>query len=161
MPSDRLLWNATAVQPVLSTDIYAGEQFDARLVAKGWDQPGFDTAGWEPVTKLNASSVPLSAKMSVHGFAPIKIVSAVHPVNVTETAAGSGKYLVWFPANVAGVLQLVNVAGAAGTTITLSHGEQLKDATGNVCLVGCWGKGTSKNCIAARTSNIYTVARHV
>ena len=37
----------TASGPITFSSIYGGEDFDARLVQDGWDQPGFDEAKWE------------------------------------------------------------------------------------------------------------------
>jgi len=34
--------------PVTFACIYGGEDFDARLEPRGWDQPGFDDSGWKP-----------------------------------------------------------------------------------------------------------------
>ncbi len=32
--------------PIVANDIYGGESYDARLVAPGWDSPGFDDSAW-------------------------------------------------------------------------------------------------------------------
>ncbi|WP_244928037.1 family 78 glycoside hydrolase catalytic domain [Nocardioides sp. W7] len=39
----------TADSPVTRIDTYRGESFDARLESSGWDEPGFDDSGWDPV----------------------------------------------------------------------------------------------------------------
>jgi alpha-L-rhamnosidase len=102
------------------------------------------------------TQVPLSNTFSVHAFAPIRAIKTVTAVNVTRVAS-TGAYLFWFPANEAGVIELVNVSGPRGATITLSHGEILKDPSGNTCLVACDGKGdTVFYPFASTTSSVTT-----
>src|SRR5262249_54148578 len=35
--------------PLVFSHIYAGEDYDARLLPGGWDEPGFDERPWHPV----------------------------------------------------------------------------------------------------------------
>ena len=42
-------WKAAA-GPILASEIYDGETYDARLEKKGWAEPGFDESGWIPVS---------------------------------------------------------------------------------------------------------------
>ncbi|WP_201386106.1 alpha-L-rhamnosidase N-terminal domain-containing protein [Ktedonobacter sp. SOSP1-52] len=41
-------WRATT-GPILSSDLKAGEVYDARMEILGWDQPGFDESRWRGV----------------------------------------------------------------------------------------------------------------
>ena len=54
----------TAAAPVLSSEIYGGEAYDARAATPGWDRPGFDATAW---THAVAGSVP--RRREDHGFA--------------------------------------------------------------------------------------------
>lgn len=126
---------------VTFSDVYKGEAYNASAVQPGWDLPGFVDSQWLNATRLDPTTVPLATNFSAHAYAPIRAISSVTPVNVTRIES-SGAYLVWFPTNEAGVVELVNVTGPKGATITLSHSEILKDRSGNLCLVGCWGQGT-------------------
>lgn len=38
---------------VVSGDLWHGENFDFRLLCKGWDRPGYPEDGWLPVRKIN------------------------------------------------------------------------------------------------------------
>ena len=46
--------------------IYGGEDFDARLVQKGWDQPGFKAQGWRPAVPVMQVDTTLRGLTSVH-----------------------------------------------------------------------------------------------
>ena len=137
--------------------IYAGEHFDATKVEPGWDVPGSwsPSASWSHASVLDPRTVPLASVMSVHGFAPIRIVSTEVALNVTKTP--SGTYLYWFPTNAAGISELVNVVGPPGTTLTLAHAEQLKDAGGDTCLVGCFGNGITAYYPFGGAVDVYTL----
>ncbi len=41
-----------AAGPITFNSIYGGEDFDARLVQKGWNQPGFDDSKWTPAAAV-------------------------------------------------------------------------------------------------------------
>ncbi len=54
--------------PVVSDNIYAGEEYDARLEQKGWDSPGFNAANWR-----NANSVESpGGRLAFQNIPPIK-----------------------------------------------------------------------------------------
>ena len=42
----------TSPSPIIFSNIYGGEDFDARLAAKGWDKPKFDDSQWHPAVLL-------------------------------------------------------------------------------------------------------------
>lgn len=144
---------ATGASGVVWSDVYGGEIYNASAVVAGWDLANFDDSQWDHPVSLSPASVPLSDTLSVHAYAPIRIIATVSPVNITHIGS-TGAYLVWFPANEAGVINLVNVTGPSGATITLTHREILKDADGNLCLVGCWGNGTEvRRCVMRYTTD--------
>lgn len=125
------------------SDVYKGERYNASAVQTGWDEAEFNDVNrsWTNATKLDPATVPLAQTLSVHAYTPIRSITSVRAINVTKIES-TGAYLFWFPTNEAGVVKLVNLTGPKGATITLSHGEILKDKDGDLCLVGCWGKGT-------------------
>lgn len=41
----------TATGPILGSDLYDGEDYDARLEMPGWNTPGFDDGAWEAAAK--------------------------------------------------------------------------------------------------------------
>jgi alpha-L-rhamnosidase len=106
--------------PIVSSGIYDGETYDARLEISGWAEPGFDDANWSAVTRVEHDFKTL--------FAPVG-----PPVRRTETIAAikmwqspSGNTLVDFGQNLVGWLRL-SVRGNSGQTITLRHAEVLEN----------------------------------
>ncbi|MDW6058438.1 alpha-L-rhamnosidase N-terminal domain-containing protein [Streptomyces sp. FXJ1.4098] len=53
-------WRA-ATGPVLRSEIYDGEVYDARLERDGWSRPGHDTTGWSPVEQTDPPAGELVA----------------------------------------------------------------------------------------------------
>ncbi len=115
-------WRATT-GPILSSDLKAGEVYDARLEMPGWDQPGFDASGWHSVRIAAYSLGNLMASTAP----PVRRKELFVPVKILTTPAG--ETVVDMGQNFSGVVQL-RVNGSAGTTIRLQHGEAL-DKTGN------------------------------
>ncbi|MGY1787098.1 family 78 glycoside hydrolase catalytic domain [Geodermatophilus sp. SYSU D00698] len=108
----------SATGHVLAADLVAGERWDLRALPRGWDDPGFDDARWDPVTVVQ------------HGFAglvdspapPVRRVEELVPVSVTRLPGGA--QVVDLGQNVNGWVRLTDL-GPAGTTLTLTHGEWL------------------------------------
>lgn len=48
--------------PVLFSEIYDGELYDARKEQKGWNQPGFDESGWRKVHRVEYPVKKLSSQ---------------------------------------------------------------------------------------------------
>ncbi len=115
-------WKA-ATGPILMSDIYNGESYDARLERKGWSNPGYDDASWAGVTAVNQSKSNLVAPAGP----PVCRIQELRPVKVFVTP--SGDTVVDMGQNMVGWLRL-KVSGPAGTTVTLRHAEVL-DKQGN------------------------------
>ncbi|ULL17152.1 alpha-L-rhamnosidase [Paenibacillus sp. H1-7] len=118
-------WTAAA-GPITFSCIYGGEDYDARLLQPGWDQPGFaDKAGWNPAATAELPSGVLKAQAT----APLKVMGMFRPMNVTEPVPGI--YVADFGQNFSGWVELT-VAGPRGALITLTPAELLKeDGTAN------------------------------
>lgn len=63
-----------AFSPITFNDIYGGEDYDARLEQKGWNQPGFNDVNWKPVVIQIAPKGKLTEQK---GF-PIKIMEKLN-----------------------------------------------------------------------------------
>ena len=50
-----LNWKATTNGPITFDTVFGGEDYDARLEPRGWNQAGFDDSAWERVTVANSS----------------------------------------------------------------------------------------------------------
>jgi alpha-L-rhamnosidase len=111
-------WRA-ATGPILASDIYNGETYDARLERSGWSAPGYDDAEWKGVRLLERGLETLVAPTGP----PVRCTEVVAPVAITRSP--SGRTLVDFGQNLVGRLRLT-VAGPAGQTITLRHAEVLE-----------------------------------
>ncbi|MFC8672071.1 family 78 glycoside hydrolase catalytic domain [Streptomyces griseorubiginosus] len=116
-------WRA-ATGPVLSSGIYDGEAYDARLERSGWSLPDHDESGWRGVRVLERDLGTLVAPDGP----PVRRIEEIAPVSVTATP--SGRTLLDFGQNLVGRLRLT-VTGASGTQVTLRHAEILED--GELC----------------------------
>ena len=132
-------WRAAA-GPILSNDVYNGTHYDARAETPGWLTSHYDASSWKMLLPYGNTPCPLGP-VTVDAFVPIQIVRRTAPLNVTRQADGS--FLFFFPENLAGVVELNLARGEvpSGTSLTMAHSEQLKDSSGNLCLVACDGKG--------------------
>jgi len=115
-------WKA-ATGPVLMSEIYHGETYDARLEKAGWATPGFADGSWTKVKVAEHRKDDLIAPAGP----PVRKVEELKPVKVLKTPAG--ETVVDLGQNMVGWVRL-KAQGPAGTTITLRHAEVL-DKTGN------------------------------
>jgi alpha-L-rhamnosidase len=115
-------WKA-ATGPVLLSDIYDGETYDARLERNGWSAAGYDDKDWKGVTVMETPK----AKLTAAAGPPVKKIEEVKPVKVLRTPAGD--FVIDMGQNMVGWVKF-RVAAPAGTTITLRHAEVL-DKAGN------------------------------
>lgn len=112
-------WRTTS-GPTTFSQWYGGEDYDARRVQAGWDQPGADLTGWQqaPVTTPPTPTTKLTAQMDP----PIEPVQTLHTAAITEPDPGT--YVFDLGTNIAG-WPVLHVSGPAGTTVTLKPGERL------------------------------------
>ncbi len=115
-------WKAST-GPVLMSEIYHGETYDARLEKAGWSSPGFDDKGWTAVREAAGSKEILIAPEGP----PVRRIQELKPAKVIKTPAG--ETVVDMGQNMVGWARL-KVQGPAGTTVTLRHAEVL-DKDGN------------------------------
>ncbi|WP_129669747.1 glycoside hydrolase family 78 protein [Phytoactinopolyspora endophytica] len=116
-----------ARSPVVSSEIYDGEVYDARLERHGWSSPGHldadthadtDTSAWSSVNVL-----PFDASTLVAPTGPaVRRTQELEPVEISTSP--SGKILVDFGQNLVGWVR-IRVEGEAGQEITIRHAEVL------------------------------------
>lgn len=117
--------------PIRKNDVYTGELHDARLAQAGWDEPGFDDGGWEPVHVLEAPGGRLEAQP----VPPIRVTETIAPVSIATV--GEGTFVADMGVNFAGRVRFT-CEGAAGTTVRLRYGELLhEDGTVNANTAAC------------------------
>jgi alpha-L-rhamnosidase len=110
-------WKAVP-SAVLSSDIYNGESYDARL-EKGNFNDGTSEAGWGPVATTAAPEALLVAQ----DFQPIRAHETLSPKSVTNPSPGV--YVFDLGQNMVGWARL-HVSGKSGTKVELRFGEVLK-----------------------------------
>ncbi|MBD3375050.1 Bacterial alpha-L-rhamnosidase [candidate division KSB1 bacterium] len=115
-------WKAST-GPILKSDIYDGEFYDARLEKEGWTRSGYDDSEWKGVTK---TSYPMHQLVAPEGL-PVRKITEIKPVKIMQTPEGDTVFDMG--QNMVGWLRL-NVKGPKGTTVTLRHAEVL-DNEGN------------------------------
>ena len=129
-------WKAAA-GPILLSEIYDGETYDARREPVGWASPGFDDRAWTPAAVV---SHPTDRLVSPVG-PPVRAIQELKPVKIFKTPAGDT--VADMGQNMVGWVRL-RVQGFAGTTITMRHAEVL-DKQGNLYLANLRGaKATAR-----------------
>ena len=111
-------WKA-AQSPILASEIYNGENYDARLEQNGWDQASFSDARWGAVVAAPEPPAPVVAQ----DFQPMRVNQTLKPKVVTNPKPGV--YIFDLGQNMVGWARL-KVAGKAGTKVQLRFGEVLK-----------------------------------
>ena len=109
--------------PILMSDIYDGETYDARLEKPGWNRAGYDDHAWNGVRTLNGVAAALVAPVGP----PVRRMQELKPVRIIHTPAGETVFDLG--QNMVGWVRL-KVSGPAGTTVQLRHAEVL-DKAGN------------------------------
>lgn len=123
-------WKAST-GPILVSDIYDGETYDARLEKKGWSSPSYNDTSWRDVRIMDGVKVALVAPVGP----PVRRMREIMPVKVIRTPAG--ETVVDFGQNMVGWVRL-KAFGPAGTVIRLRHAESL-DKGGNVYVTNLRG----------------------
>lgn len=116
-------WKAST-GPILISDIYHGEVYDARLEKKGWSETGFSDQDWVDVKVINHEKKILVAPTG----SPVRKIEEVKPIKTFITPKGEVVFDIG--QNIVGWVRL-KVKGSAGTTVTLKHAEVL-DKVGNL-----------------------------
>jgi alpha-L-rhamnosidase len=115
-------WKA-ATGAVVWSDIYDGEEYDARLEKAGWSAAGFDDKDWKTVTVMDAPK----AKIVAPAGPPVKKIEELRVAKVLKTPAGDT--VLDMGQNMVGWVKF-RVTAPAGTAISLRHAEVL-DKSGN------------------------------
>ncbi|MBP2655653.1 MAG: alpha-L-rhamnosidase [Firmicutes bacterium] len=113
----------SATSPILMSEIYHGETYDARLVKNGWNTPGYDDSDWLGIQVLEQTKDILIAQESQ----PVKVIEEVKPSGIIHTP--KGETVLDFGQNMVGWVRF-SVDGPAGAVVTLRHAEVL-DQEGN------------------------------
>ncbi len=115
-------WKATT-GPILESDIYNGELYDARLEMDGWASTGFNDDNWKPVETIDKSKNHLIAPQGV----PVKAMEEIKPVEMITTPKGEMVYDLG--QNMVGWVR-IKMKGQKGEKAVLKFAEVL-DKEGN------------------------------
>ena len=110
--------------PIVQSDIYHGETYDARQELGEWCVPSASAEGWRKVDVFPAYRGVLQPKLNE----PVRVTQILHPRKITEPA--SKAFVFDFGQNIAGLCRL-KVRGRRGQKIVLKFGEML-NADGTV-----------------------------
>jgi len=113
----------SAPGPLLYSEIYHGERWDARRDPPGYDRAGFDDSGWRPVFVLDRGLEALRAQDGPL----VRRQDRLTPTRLFTTPRG--ERVLDFGQNISGWVR-VTAQGSAGQRIVLRHAEVL-DAAGN------------------------------
>ncbi|MBC8111855.1 MAG: family 78 glycoside hydrolase catalytic domain, partial [Verrucomicrobia bacterium] len=108
---------------ILTSEIYDGEVYDARLEKQGWHLPNYSDQNWSSVKTTNISKEKLVAVAGV----PVRRIEEIQAKKILITSEGDT--VIDFGQNMVGWVKF-KVQGNAGTKITLLHTEIL-DKKGN------------------------------
>lgn len=131
-------WKVTRDGPIVESDIYNGEMYDARRKLTGWDQAGYDMDRWHDVIQVSQSNDILIAPQGV----PVKAIQEIKPIKLFVTPKGETVYDLG--QNMVGWVRL-KVTGKKGDKVTLKFAEVL-DKEGNFY---------TENLRAAKATDIY------
>jgi alpha-L-rhamnosidase len=112
-------WRCSTRGPIRAADIIIGQDVDQRAAQPGWDRPGFDDGGWDPVTaepRADGELVPQPNE-------PIRVTQALRPQSISEPRPGV--FVADLGQNFAGRCRLRVRHAPAGTEIRLRHAEVL------------------------------------
>ena len=115
-------WKAS-YGPILESDMYNGEKYDARLEMDGWAQIGFDESEWSAVEIIDHSKAILVAPQGP----PVRAIEEIQPKELITTP--KGEVVLDLGQNIVGWARM-RVKGNTGDKVTLKFAEVL-DKEGN------------------------------
>lgn len=115
-------WKASK-GPILKSDIYNGEVYDATRDLTGWSMPGYSDSQWSAVQVSKESKEVLIAPEGP----PVKVVNQLEPLSIKKVG---DEWQVDMGQNMVGWIQ-IKASGKKGDVITLRHAEIL-DKEGNM-----------------------------
>jgi alpha-L-rhamnosidase len=107
--------------PVLRSNIYAGEVYDANKTIAGWAEAGTKCDGWKNA-RLATGVIPPELRPQM--MEPIRLKQEITPAALWQTA--DGKWIFDFGVNVAAVPR-ITVSQPKGTRLKMCMGEYLND----------------------------------
>ena len=114
----------TTLGPIVRSNMYEGETYDARLEMPGWSQVGFDDSDWEPVAEVKFDEhlieFPRMEAIKADGTMPVASVAAYG--DDTQRPC----WIVDMGQNASQRIRLHMHGLKAGDCVTIGHAEVLK-----------------------------------
>jgi alpha-L-rhamnosidase len=110
-------WKAD-VSPILFSEIYDGETYDARRVQPGWDSASFNDGHWKAVQLIQ----PAEPEIIWQYFQPIREEKVLAAKTITNPKPGI--FVFDFGQNLSGLAR-IRLQGPAGTDVQLRFAEEL------------------------------------
>jgi alpha-L-rhamnosidase len=107
--------------PIVFSNVYGGEDEDARLTPRGWDEPGFDQGAWSAAAVTDTP--PRVLRGASQASPPFRTFEALAPVAVRELRPGVAVYD--FGQNTS-MMPRLRVRGPRGASVTMIPAELLK-----------------------------------
>ncbi|MGC3957984.1 MAG: family 78 glycoside hydrolase catalytic domain [Verrucomicrobiota bacterium] len=126
-------WQARS-GPFTYSDVYGGEDFDARLYPQGWDQSRFNNSEWAAAIGLAAPAGRLTG-LSGAGW-PIRVIETLEPVTQQEIRPG---VVVYDFGQNAPLMPRLKVTGPEGAVVKIIPAE-LRKSSGEIDDPVCGGK---------------------
>ncbi|MFY9295280.1 MAG: family 78 glycoside hydrolase catalytic domain, partial [Caldicoprobacterales bacterium] len=115
-------WKASD-SPILYSELYHGETYDARQEQEGWNMPGFDDSHWDEAAVIDQDMSIVVPQDGVF----ITRQETLKPISMFKTP--KDELVIDFGQNMVGWVRF-KVKGKAGDRVVLKHAEVL-DAEGN------------------------------
>jgi alpha-L-rhamnosidase len=130
--------------PIRTSDIYDGENYDARLDPGPWNTAAYDDAKWKPATVVTDGKT--GDRLVGKIVQPVRVTQTLAAKSVTKS--GEGAWIFDFGQNMVGIPRM-KLSGRAGQTVTLRYAEMLQDN----------GQLYTENYRSAKSTDTYTFAR--
>lgn len=101
--------------PVVFSNLYQGEVYDANLEVAGWDRPGLDDTAFGPAALKEAPMGKLTANMGPTD----KVIETLKPVSFEKQEDGTWK--IDFGKVISGWVRFSGVTGKKGQTLSVNH----------------------------------------
>lgn len=108
--------------PATYSDVYGGEDFDARALPNGWDRPGFDAKHWISARKIEGPGGVLRGLSFSNP--PIRAFEVLTPLEKRELKPN---VVVYDMGQNASIIPRLRVKGSAGDIVRMIPGELLHE----------------------------------
>jgi alpha-L-rhamnosidase len=110
----------TSPAPILFSEIYAGEVYDTRLEASGWNAPHYHAKTWTNAISVKA---PDTVQLTAQPNFSIAVSNTIHPIAITP-ANDAHPFIYDMGQNIVGNIVL-HVHGPRGAVIRMRFAERL------------------------------------